>query len=423
MNVFTIPSWYPHRCWPLEGIFLREQAIAIGELRTQWKVANSLWGQGLGRISLAHLRRSPWCVLDAMRSRRFDRQIASNVWEFHTPALSWSEAFLHGNRAAILAANRENLARAMRLMGRFDLLHAHVSYPAGWVAMQLHRETGIPFVITEHMGPFPLQVYASRDGSLRPFIREPLERAHGLVAVSPALCDRIASFGISKPEYVPNLVDERLYTVETHRDRERFVFFTLGQMELVKGIPDLLHAIRLFLDGLTERDRARVTFRLAGTGHHIDDFKALGRRLAVDAWLEWPGFLTRDEARAGFRECDALVLASHHESFGVVVVEAIASGKPVVATRSGGPEATVKPENGLLVPPGDPGTLAGALRTMYASARDYDPEVIRAGFLREFSRSGVVDRLEPIYGRAILAGRGRVREPGVGSGLGEPAQT
>jgi glycosyltransferase involved in cell wall biosynthesis len=410
MNVFVIPSWFPHRCWPLEGIFLREQSIATAELRDGWKVAISRWGQGEGRVSLAHLRRSPRCLIDALRTRRVDRDVAPNVVELVTPALSWNERFVHGNRERILAANRENLERATRRFGRFDMLHAHVSYPAGWVAMRIAKECGIPYVVTEHMGPFPLGLYQRRDGSLASFIREPLERAGARMAVSPALCERIASFGIEKPEYVPNLIDERLYTIETHHERESFVFFTLGQMELVKGIPDLLRAIRSFLDGLEERDRARVAFRLGGTGHHIDDFRRLGTALGLDPWLAWLGFLSRDEARREFRHCDAYVLASHHESFGVVVVEAIASGKPVVATRCGGPESTVTPDNGILVPVGDPPALAAALRTMFASARGYDATAIRRGFLRQFSRGAVVDRLESIY-RRVLARRGSAEEP------------
>jgi glycosyltransferase involved in cell wall biosynthesis len=413
MNLFVIPSWYPHRCWPLEGIFLREQAIAIGELRPRWNVAISRWGQGQGRISLSHVLKSPRCLIDALLSTPFDTDARCNVLELFTPALSWSESFLHGNREAILNANRENLKRATRRVGKFDLLHAHVSYPAGWVAMRLCEELGIPFVITEHMGPFPLKVYENPNGSLRSFIREPLERAHARMAVSPALCEKIACFAIPAPEYVPNLIDERLYTIETHQNRERFIFFTLGQMELVKGIPDLLHAIARFLEGLSERDLGRVGFRLGGTGHHFAEFVELSRKLRLDSWVTWLGFLSREEARREFRDCDAYVLASHHESFGVVVVEAIASGKPVIATRCGGPESIVLPDNGRLVPVGDPSALAAALHFMFEKARNYDPHLIRNGFLQQFSRNAVVNRLDDIYQRVIeRVPAGPVRQAG-----------
>ena len=402
MNVLFIPSWYPHRCWPLEGIFLHDQAVAVGELHPDWRVGVSLWGQGMRHVSIAHLRKSPRCLLDALLTRRCsEHAMQPNVVEFTTPALSWSERFRHGNRRAVLAANRRNLERAIRRFGSVDVLHAHVSYPAGWVAMKLSAETGIPFVITEHMGPFPLPVYERADGALAPFIREPLERASARIAVSPALCARIESFGIPRPEYVPNVVDERLYAPGPPPEGGCFTFFTLCQMETVKGIPDLLQAIRLLLDGLPVAARARVRFRLGGTGSQSRAFKAQARRLGLGERIAWLGFLPREEARREYRRCDCFVLPSRHESFGIVLVEAGAFGKPVIATRAGGPEAIVTPESGVLVDVGQPTALAGAMLAMMEGSRAYDASLIRERFVRQFSRAAVVGRLEEIYRRVL----------------------
>ena len=267
--------------------------------------------------------------------------------------------------------------------------------------MKLSEQTGIPYVVTEHMGPFPLPVYENPDGSLRPFIREPLEHAAARMAVSPSLAERIASFGIPRPEYVPNLVDERLYTGESHEPRDRFVFFTLGGMHPVKGFPDLLKAIALLLERLSTEDRARVEFRLAGYGPCLEDYQEEARKLRVDRWIAWPGFLSREEARREFRNCDCYVMSSLHESFGIVLVEAIAAGRPVVATRCGGPNDIVSPENGILVEVGRPPELAEAMLAMFERRKSYDPRAIRAGILGQFSRAAVVNRLEEGYGRAL----------------------
>jgi hypothetical protein len=59
MNLFIIPSWHPHRCFPWEGSFLVEQALAIAGMRPGWKVGVSLWGQGEGFVSTAHLLKPP----------------------------------------------------------------------------------------------------------------------------------------------------------------------------------------------------------------------------------------------------------------------------------------------------------------------------------------------------------------------------
>jgi len=403
MNVFVIPSWYPHRCFPLEGIFLHDQAVALADLRPRWNVAISLWNQGTGRISLEHFRRSPRCLLDALTAQLFERVVAPNAVEFGTPAPTWSEAWLHGNREGVLRANRCSLDRATARFGRIDLLHAHVSYPGGWIAMRLSAERGIPFVITEHMGPFPLPVYARSDGGLQPYIREPLERAHARIAVSPTLCERIASFGIPRPAYVPNLVDERLYHPVPSEAGGKFVFFTLCQMEEVKGIPDLLLAIRTLLDRLPEADRARLEWRFGGYGTQYEAFRARAGDLGLDPWLTWFGFMSREDARREYGECDAFVLASHHESFGIVVVEAAAFGKPVIATRSGGPEATIIPETGLLVAPGRPDELAAAMMSLFRGERTFDAARIREHFASRYSRPAVVAGIERAFVEAQAA--------------------
>jgi glycosyltransferase involved in cell wall biosynthesis len=272
--------------------------------------------------------------------------------------------------------------------------------------MRLCEESGIPYVVTEHMGPFPLPVYRTPTG-LPSFIREPLERAQARIAVSPTLAEQVESFGIVKPSFVPNLVDERLYRPEAARPQREFVFFTLCGMETAKGVDDLLEAIALMLPRLPEEQRHQVRFRLGGEGPALERFRRHARRLGLDAWVTWLGLLSREHSRVEYQSCDAFVLTSHRESFGIVFVEATACGKPVIATRCGGPEAIVTPENGLLVEVGDIGQIADALESMVRGERAFDAGAIRIQFLERFSRSAVVSQLEEIYRGALSADTGR----------------
>jgi glycosyltransferase involved in cell wall biosynthesis len=404
MNVFLVPSWWPHRCFPWEGSFLVEQAEAIAAARPGWRVGLSLWGQGEGFVSTAHLARSPRCLLDALALRPGERERAAGVVEFLDPALWWPERVLGGNRRALLAANRRNLERARRRFGSVDVIHAHVAYPAGWLAMQLGAETGIPYVVTEHMGPFPLPVYARRDGRLKPVLREPLERAAARIAVSPMLARTIAGFGIPEPEFIPNLVDERLYGSGPPPDPDTFTFFTLAALDPVKGVGDLLKAAARFLGGLPERARGRVRFRIAGDGPLRGALRREAGELRLDDNVTWLGALPRERARAEFAACDCCVLTSRHESFGIVLAEAGAAGRPVIATRCGGPESIVTPETGTLVPVGDLEAIAAALGAMFEHARDYDGAAIRHLTAGRFGREAVVSRLEAVYARVTAAG-------------------
>ncbi len=414
MNLFLVPSWYPHRCYPWEGSFLVEQAEAIAALRPGWNLGLSLWGQGEGFVSAAHLLHSPRCLFAALALRPGERERAPNLVEFLAPALWWPERNGGGNKQALLGACRRNLDRMTRRFGPVDLLHAHVSYPAGWIAMRLSEERGIPYVVTEHMGPFPLPVYARRDGQLKDIIREPLERAAARIAVSPMLARHIASFGIPEPEFIPNLVDERLYPPARapgeagSADPAHVTFFTLCAMEPGKGVSDLLKGAARFLGALPERERGRVRFRIAGDGPWLARHRGEARELRLDAHVTWLGALTRERARAEFAACDAFVLTSRHESFGIVYVEAGACGKPVLATRCGGPETIVTPETGLLVAVGDYEAIATALRDLFAGAQPWDARRIRALTLERYGREAVVGRLEAVY-RGVSEAKGAER--------------
>ncbi len=99
------------------------------------------------------------------------------------------------------------------------------------------------------------------------------------------------------------------------------------------------------------------------------------------------------------------MLASLHESFGVTLVETMATGHPVIATRCGGPESLVTPDNGLLVDVGRPDQLAAAMRSFVRGEFRYDPDAIRRRALERFSRPVIVDRLESVYRRVAEASR------------------
>jgi glycosyltransferase involved in cell wall biosynthesis len=314
------------------------------------------------------------------------------------PVPTWPLELLGGNRQGLLAANRLNLDRATARWGAPEILHAHVSYPAGWIAMTLSRERSIPYVITEHMGPFPLEYYKIGDGSsLSPLLREPLERADATIAVSPTTAAQVAAFGLPAPRFIPNLVDDSRYHAAQVRTDSRFTFLTMSALNDEKGIGDLLEAIALLRRSLAPADAARLHFRIVGKKEDAARYEASATRLGVADLIEWPGFLGRDEAPAEFQACDCYVMPSHHESFGIVLAEALACGRPLIATRSGGPEAIVNEGNGLLVPVRRPDELARAMEVMLGRARGFDPGALRAEFMARYSRPAVVGALDAVY--------------------------
>jgi glycosyltransferase involved in cell wall biosynthesis len=107
--------------------------------------------------------------------------------------------------------------------------------------------------------------------------------------------------------------------------------------------------------------------------------------------------LTRQGVRQHIQDSDIFVLPSLAETFGVVVGEAMACGKPVLATRCGGPEFILTDETGVLVPVGDPVALADAMEKFINRKVSFNPSIIRSSVLARFGEESFLRNLSGIY--------------------------
>jgi glycosyltransferase involved in cell wall biosynthesis len=392
LNAFILPSWYPSSANPLSGIFIKEQIEAVADFGPGVCQSVSTWGHQSGHISI----RSPLQIARAITWRLVTSgskhvNYGNRLREFYSPTLSWSHQIPLGGVRSVLTANRNNLLAAIRHHGVVDLIHAHVGYPGGVIAHLLSREFNIPYLLTEHMGPFPHSLV--RSGKPIPELQEAFRCAAAVVAVSPFLAEKIRGFGLCQAIVVPNMVDESVFYPGSPC-AEKFVFFSLCVLTAGKGIDDLLRAVAHW-----NPPADLFEFRIAGDGPMAKSYKTLAGQLGISDRIKWIGAVGRKEAANLFRQCHAFVLPSHYETFGVVYAEAIASGKPVIASRCGGPESIVNDINGKLVEVGDIAALSRAMQTMAAECTQYDHEAIRSDFMVRFSRVAVVRQLVDIYKR------------------------
>ena len=247
---------------------------------------------------------------------------------------------------------------SVRLVRRLrpDVLHAHWWLPAGICGLVASRLTGVPLVVTLH----GTDAHLLRHGVLRRLGGAVLRRAALVVVVSEDLRRAVvASLGLPADRVlVLRMPVERVLPVSAGAADGPLRLVAAGRLSVEKGFDVLLEAVRLAVaEGLD------VQLELVGSGPEHD------RLAALAAGLDGRVRLVPAQPRAALWErmdaAQVLVVPSRREGLGLVALEAIARGRPVIASRVGGlPETVRDGVDGVLVPPEDPRALAHALHRL-----------------------------------------------------------
>ena len=280
--------------------------------------------------------------------------------------------------AHMAGANHHLVALAALLGGwRPDIIHAH-DWLVAWAGHTLHASLGLPLVATIHATE-----RGRSGGHISPGQPTAINSVEWWLTYEAArvICcsefmrrEVIDAFQLpqDKVDVVPNGVDPEDWAPPAREVRSRSdrpLIVSWGRVQYEKGFQTLVHAlpeVRLAAPGV----RAVV----AGTGSYLPDLHATARAVGVDDICDFPGFVPDDELKGLLHRASVAVIPSFYEPFGIVALEAMAAGAPVVAAASGGLIEVIDGTGaGQLYPPGDAGALSGALRRALA-----DPDALSA---------------------------------------------
>lgn len=383
IHVLILPSWYPTRRSPVRGIFFKEQAEALVE--HGMKV-------GIIYIDTRSLRElSP----RALKENHYQaaREVENGVIVYRQSAWNFPVTRVKGIYHSFFT--HALYSKYVQQNGLPDVIHVHGALWAGYSALSLKRRYQIPYFITEHSSAYFRRRLSGYELEI---VREVFRNADSSFAVSRSLSAQLQTIlGIKGIDVVPNMVDTEFFSCKerTRRAGDPFVFLSVAFLTPNKRIDVLLKAFSAAFKGNTE-----VQLEIGGDGEQRDALELLSRELGISDQVTFLGKLGRAEVRDAMCRSNVFVLPSHYETFGVVLIEAMSTGLPIIATRSGGPEDIVTPAVGLLVTPGDVGELAKALITMknnYNTKYLTNDKKIREYVMRRFSRKAVVELLMRYY--------------------------
>jgi glycosyltransferase involved in cell wall biosynthesis len=376
LKVLFITAWYPTRENPIDGIFIREHAKSVSIYANEVTVIHA----GRTDKRTKGIYRIFDTIEEGIRTIR--------IYCFPSPfrpinyiSYSW----------AILV-----VARKLFKKGFFpEIIHAHV-YTAGLPALILARWYRIPIVLSEHWSRFPLRKLNVFEKILAKLV---MNRVDMILPVSNSLKMTLRGCGIKgRFKVVPNVVDTSLfYPPEKNQkihDDKKILF--VGSLKPVKGLPYLF-------DALSELGRERIDWHLdiVGEGAAREEYEQMVVRLGLDHKIKFHGLRTKREVSGFMRQADFFVLPSLWENLPCVIIEAMASGLPIVSTDVGGIPELINAETGILVPPGNVTRLSEALGLMTESLHQYDRFRI-AQKAQRYSMQAIGKLINSIYENCLL---------------------
>lgn len=382
-HVVVFPSGYPTLHAPVSGIFFLEQVQALQHNGVD---------MGVVYPDLRSLRTlSPSALLE----NRFQvtKRIEEGVQTVRCAGWNVPNTKLRMHLHVVLY--RWLLKKYIEAYGRPDLIHAHSALWAGHAARVVSEEMDIPLVITEHSTGFARDLYAPWEKQI---ICRVFHRAASVIAVSEALAKELKPYApADRLCVIPNMVNTDQFGLPpSPRSSSPFTFLNVALLTPKKGIDVLLHAFAQSFEG--EPD---VQLDIGGDGPQRAELEDLARRLGIGSQVRFLGRLSRDEVRDRMWKANCFVLSSHVETFGVVVIEAMATGLPVVATSAGGPEEIITDRAGVIVEPDNVDALAAAMHETYRSGSGMEEDKIRTIVKKGYSRLAVSERIKSMYERIL----------------------
>jgi teichuronic acid biosynthesis glycosyltransferase TuaC len=346
MKILTFSTLYPNACANGHGIFV--------ETRLRHLVAS-------GQVSARVMAPVPWFPFSHPRFGSYARhakvpaqESRSGIEVSHPRYPVLPKIGMNVAPSLLARAVRPAIARLIDEGGDFDLIDAHYFYPDGVAAALLAKYFNKPLVIT------------ARGSDITQFPQFPVPRkkilwaahqADAVITVANALRDELVAMGVpaAKIHSLRNGVDLKLFYPEVPAPAKGAMFklLTVGQLVPVKDQQLIINALPMMPD---------VSLDLAGAGPDRAMLEALVARLRLGDRVRFLGALPQPELRRHYAQADAMVLASSREGWANVLLEAMACGTPVVASRVWGtPEVVAAPDAGLLMAERTPQGLADAV--------------------------------------------------------------
>lgn len=366
MRVLFLPGWYPNRTHPNLGNFVQRHAEAVARLH---------------EVVVVYATPDPH-----VRSIELEERERNGVLE-HI-------AYFRPGTLPVLDRWKSHRRLLARVGTEFDVAHAHVLHASAMMLQQLPVRLRSRSVITEHWTGYHNGAATRLPWPVRWAMRTAAARASRICPVSDHLGDAMQAFGLAgRYTTVPNVVDTDLFRPVARTEQEHVHFLHVSTLvDEQKNISGLLRSFRAALE-----ERPDMVLEILGDGD-LAPPRGLATELGIPpSSIMFTGNSPLRVVADRMAHADAFVLFSRWENMPCVILEAFASGTPVIATNVGNIPRELTPERGLLVASEDEPALTRALVDVAGDPGRFDRQALRKHAEDHFSMEHVAHAYDRIY--------------------------
>lgn len=381
MRVLLLPSWYPNDKQPLNGIFFKEQAEALHKEGVEVIVLS---------INIEDIRKINF--KEKHNNLEISNENGIKVYRYNTynyfPKMQ--ELYLK----YYVKILKKLMKKISENEGIIDLVHIHSALDMG-IAYSI-ANINLPYVITEHSTKYSRGLINKTQNK---YLGNVFKNAERVLVVGNGLKKEVSKYiDMGQIYIVPNLVKMPKISIDNieKNNSRKFRFFSLGFLTYKKGMDLLIEAFNLGKDNFKN-----VELLIGGSGEEMNRLKVLIDKYNLSNKVYLLGGLNREEVAKNMQECDCFILASRFETFGIVYIEAMNYGKPVIASITGGPDTFLNEKCGILVENENVEEIKNAMIKMISNYSKYDKGYISKFCEDNFSEKIIANKVISIYRKVI----------------------
>ena len=378
MHILILPSGYPTEDAPLRSIFFKEQAVALKEAGHNVGVIYSETRR-ITNMNYKSLKRNHFQV-------SFNNENGVNTIRLHGWNILMMRNFLGVNlwvKQTLMLYNKY-----VEKYGVPDIIHVHCGLYGGLAAKIIKDKYSIPYVITEHSSNILNHLLNDYDKKI---LSVAYNKADMLISVGEKLKSSMKSYTTNDVIVIPNIVDTNGFKIFNEK-RDRFRFVTIANLKKEKRVDLIIEVFNKLLE-----NNSNIELVIGGKGPEFSKLEELVTKYNLHNKVKLLGEVQREDLPKIMGDSDCFVLASKYETFGVVYIEALSCGVPIIATKCGGPEDFFDDSLGYMINIDDFDELYNSMEKMIKNRFKFNSKEISDKIKNRFSKNVIVEELEKIY--------------------------